>query len=74
VEVAQVEMVVVEVVLVDIRTSFPGGTKLTITKGSSTPVTVGAGGAGHLVRLDGNPGSHFNIFNNYIYRRWRWWS
>jgi hypothetical protein len=26
------------------RTSFPGGTKLTITKGSTTPVTVGAGG------------------------------
>ena len=28
------------------RTSFPGGTKLTITKGSSTPITVGGGGAG----------------------------
>ena len=27
------------------RTSFPGGTKLTFTKGSATSVTVGGGGA-----------------------------
>jgi hypothetical protein len=56
------------------RTSFPGGTKLTITKGSATTVTVGAGGAGtsaiNNIRFKWN---RFNIFNNHFsWRRWRW--
>jgi hypothetical protein len=48
------------------RTSFPGGTKLTITKGSATTVTVGAGGAGTTINNKGCNGTPFNIFNNHL--------
>ena len=40
------------------RTSFPGGTKISLSGGVSTPITVGAGGAGGAVPGCGNfPGS-----------------
>jgi hypothetical protein len=59
------------------RTSFPGGTKLSLTAGTSYPVTVGAGGARFrfwwicYLPTKSNIRNRFNIFNNYINRWWR---
>jgi hypothetical protein len=62
------------------RTSFPGGTKIKLNAGLSTPITVGAGGSG--AGTPGYPGgstaqqaspgtsSIFSTINNYI-SRWR---
>jgi hypothetical protein len=51
------------------RTSFPGGTKLDLSGGTSYPVTVGAGGAGSASPSVGTSGVllHFNlVYSNMV--------